>query len=299
MVDKKMLMEIFQGIISLGILAFVILTYFSVFQLSDLSIGDHGDQYDQSENRSQYPVYYYPTQNSSGEFKLITERTIVLRMDDVQGYAWNDIFINLTDTVLSKNMSITLGVIPYRNVENDIVAKKYLLDKMKDPRIEIALHGTSHSSVEFLNLNEEEAYNLAKLGLDKMISVLNIRPITFIPPENEYDENTIIALSKLGFKVISAKEKEYKHDRGVIRIGYTIPTKHSNEQDLVPINKIFEYCKISLDEKNICVILIHPQDYVAEDRRSLNQTRYKQFADMLDELKTLDTRYSTFAGLIQ
>lgn len=298
MVDKKMLTEIFQGAVSLAILAFVILTYFSVFQWPSSSINDQYDQNDQSENRSQYPIYYYPTQNNNSEYKFPTERTIILRMDDVQGYTWNDIFINLTDAVLSKNMSITLGVIPYRNMENDIVAKKYLLDKMEDPRIEIALHGTSHSRVEFLNLGEEEAYNLAKLGLDKMMNMFNIRPITFIPPENEYDENTITALSKLGFKIISAKEKEYKYDRGMMRIGYTVPTKHSNEQDLVPVNKIFEYCKISLDEKNICVILIHPQDYVAEDKRSLNQTRYDQFVYMLDELKSLNTRYSTFAELI-
>ncbi len=112
------------------------------------------------------------------------------------------------------------------------------------------------------------------------------------------EQNVDEKRSDSGRNPYSAKEKEYKYDRGMVRIGYTVPTKHSNEQDLVPVNKIFEYCKISLDEKNICVVLIHPQDYVAEDKRSLNQTRYNQFVHMLDELRSLNTRYSTFAGLI-
>lgn len=159
MINKKILIEIFQGIVSLMTLAFVIVIYFAtlhgtipIFVYSNID-----KNYDPNYYNYQLSSY----DNQSG-FNLPVEKVIILRMDDVQGYAWNRLVINLTDAVLSKNMSMTLGVIPDRDINNDTVIKKYLLEKIKDPRIEIAQHGTTHTENEFLNLSENDTYILAK-----------------------------------------------------------------------------------------------------------------------------------------
>lgn len=340
MTKRKMIIEIFQGVVSLLILSVVLLNYFSIWTPASLfksssdfvdnnnaqnfnvqltnesnnssvnNVDNHAlqsDNYQFTEDAYRYPINYdllsrYNKSQNKQQFVLTTEKTIILRMDDVQGYAWNDIFINLTDAILYKNMSVSLGVIPdrpNREISEDTIAKNYLLSEVKNPNVEIVQHGLSHAKSEFLNLNESSAYNLTKIGLTKIISVLNVYPVTFAPPENQYNENTTKVLSKLGFRIISADQGEYKYDNGIIFIGYTITTKHSNVNDLVPASEIIDSCKKSLDAKNICVILIHPQDYANKDLKSLNQTRYNEFNNMLDGLDKLNVKFSTFAGLIK
>lgn len=293
MLDKKILIEIFQGVVSLATLAFVIVIYFSTFNGTTPIFG-----YSNINESCNHDYYNYQIHNKNvSRFNLPTEKVIILRMDDVQGYAWNKIVINLTDTIIGKNMSVTLGVIPDRNVDKDATIKKYLLEKIKDRRIEIAQHGTNHTENEFLNLSELDTYSLAKLGLENMTRMFGVYPVTFIPPYNEYNRNTTRALSKLGFKIISGRGKEYRDDGNMMYIGYDTQTKYSDQKELIPVNKIIDACNVALDEKNICVIMIHPQDYVKNDGKTLDEDRYVEFVELLDELKKFHAKSSTFRDL--
>lgn len=243
---------------------------------------------------SSSPIKYTDYGNN---ITLPTEEVIILRMDDVQGYLWSDTSRKLTDAVLEKNMSITLGVIPGRKM--DVETKEYLISKAKDQRIEIAQHGTNHNQDEYLNLSEYDTYNLAKSGFDNIVNMLNVYPVTFIPPYNEYNEDTEKALSRLGFKVISAKKDEYDLDRDIAFIGYTVQTKYSNREDLTSTEEITDGCNKSWEQRNVCVIMIHPQDYVGEDKRTIDNNKYNKFVELLDELKKLDAKSVTFKDLLR
>lgn len=243
---------------------------------------------------SSSPIKYTDYGNN---ITLPTEEVIILRMDDVQGYLWSDVSRKLTDVVLEKNMSITLGVIPGRKMDAEI--KEYLISKAKDQRIEIAQHGTNHDQDEYLNLSEVDTYNLAKSGFDDIVNILNVYPVTFIPPYNEYNEDTEKALSRLGFKVISAKQDEYDLDRDIAFIGYTVQTKYSDREVLTPADEIIDGCNKSWEHRNVCVITIHPQDYVGEDKRTIDNNKYNKFVELLDELKKLDAKSVTFKDLLR
>lgn len=233
----------------------------------------------------------------SCQFRPPTERVVILRLDDVMGYKLNRMTIDIIDTVLSKNMSITLGVIP-KDINNDTIIKTYILGKVKDRRVEIAQHGTNHVKDEYLGLNESETYNLTKSGMEKIADTLNVYPVTFISPYNQYNKNTTRALSKLGFKIISAKRGEYRPDENMMHIGYISMTRYINKNDLVPIDEILKSCDQSLDEKNVCVIMIHPQDYTKEDGEKLDEVKYREFTKLLDELMKLNAQSVTFKDLI-
>lgn len=236
--------------------------------------------------------------NISCQPKFPTEKVIILRMDDIQKSAYNDLVINLTETVLSKNMSITLGVIP-KNITDDSIIKTYLLSKINDPRIEIAQHGINHTYQEFLpNITKPEVYDMTKPGLDQLIMGLHVYPVTFIPPNNEYNEKVPIALKELGFKIFSAKKGEYKFSDGIMYIGFDSETKYSSRDNLTPIKEMIDDCKRSLGQKNFCVILTHPQDYANEDRKTLNIEKYEKFIELLDELEKMDSKYVTFKDLL-
>jgi len=236
--------------------------------------------------------------NSLNQFNMSTDRTIILRLDDVQAWAWNKITINLTETILEKNMSITLDVIP-KYIETDPTIKNYIISKLNDPRVEIAQHGTNHTEDEYANLSESESYYLAKSGFDKIIKTFGIKPITFIPPHDAYNENITRALSKLGFIIFSAKQGEYKFDGNMFYLGYTVSTKDFDKEELNNVDEVVNKCKINLQLTNVCVIMIHPQDYANSDLITLNTTRYSSFIKLLDELNSLNATFSTFRDLIE
>lgn len=230
-----------------------------------------------------------------------SEETIVIRMDDVgEGDLWDDTIINVTDAILERNMSITMGVIPNRRIENNKIMLNYLLNKVGNPRVEIAQHGTNHSINEMENLSEYDAYNVIVSGLDKLTRVLNVRPVTYIPPYEKYNENTTKALSRLGFKIISADSKEYIYTNNVATIRWNAGTQSWKNVELDQ-EKDYTYgivtsCYRSLNVRNLCVILIHPQDFINEDNK-MDKYKYTEFVRLLDNLGKLNARFATFRDL--
>lgn len=230
-----------------------------------------------------------------GGIDLPTKKVIILRLDDVQEFLYKDATIKIIDTVLNRNMAITLGVIPSR-IDHDCPIKKYIIGKVNDQRIEIAQHGVYHNLNEYVHMNESDTYNLTKLGMKTILDSFNVNPVTFIPPHNLYNKYTTKAISMLGFKIISAKRDEYIFDEYLVHIGYTVPTAHKNK--LVNLDEVLYSCNISLEARNICVIMIHPQDYVDENN-NLEREKYKKFIELLDMLSKLDAYFLTFKDLIR
>jgi hypothetical protein len=80
---------------------------------------------------------------------------------------------------------------------------------------EIALHGWSHQTnlvsiparreyMEFRGLPSAQQREMLTQGADHIRQVVGVKPVTFIPPWNLLDENTVEASKAVGFKVISA-----------------------------------------------------------------------------------------------
>lgn len=297
--NPNMLKEIAQGVLSLSILILVAMLYFSNFNLNFLA----HSVFNLNAQRQNLVIGYlsFEKQNiinqSNCQFNLPQQKTVILRLDDVQAWTWNKISINLTQTILEKNMSVTLAVIP-KNIEKNEVMKSYLLSVVNNSHVEIAQHGTNHTVEEFQNTSYNETYSLVWDGLEKIENTLDVRPVTFIPPYNEYNENVPPILSQFGFKILSAKPQEYKFDGNINHVGFDIKTKANKNYDLNPISEDITACKIALQQKNLCVVLMHPQDFVANDKVSMNETRYGNFTQLLDGLSNLNATSITFKDLV-
>lgn len=297
--------HIFKIVISLTVVAsfwliMVTGSSFDAVKVSGEFINTVSNSILQSNDQKMTNIRYIDYANQSQYvFKFPEERSIILRLDDVQGQIWDTIVINLTDTVLRNNMSMTLGVIPDSDLDKNSLIRNYIIDKVKDPRIEIAQHGFNHSEFEYLNLSEQRSYELTKLGYNKIVDILGVYPITFIPPYGEYGDDAIRPLPELGFKIISSRETEYFFDENanIAHIGFDFITS-IDQRELVPVENVSHVCNDYLEKRNLCVILIHPQDYVSEDRVTLNETKYKEFVKLLNELGKLDVKFITFKDMI-
>jgi hypothetical protein len=225
---------------------------------------------------------------------------IILRLDDVQATAWRDIAIRIIDDSLGRQMPITVGVIP-KDIETDTVLVDYLRDNRDNQALEVAQHGTTHAAQEYANISRQDALEMVSSGKETLVRTLGVNPVTFIPPYNIYNENTTLALRDLGFSVISAGYNEFDYDANPKKIGHSTSTFEALSVDspgeLVSPADIVESCKEVSNPLNVCVIMIHPQDYANEDG-SLDEAKYAYFIQMLDRFESGEFKFLTFRDLV-
>ena len=290
--------EIFRGAVSLIILAIVMIIYFTNYVPNLYTYTKPGVDLTPGINGS---LIMYSEANEGAaaatQFTPPSERVIILRLDDIQAYGWDEAAANITETVLERNMSITLGLIP-SGMENPSPMRNYLIEKARNPLVEIAQHGTDSHDDDLWKTDVDAVYTTGSKGLEKIARYTGVRPITFVAPMNEYTLESTEALAKLGFRILSARESEFRNNGYLTLVGYTTQTKIYGEEGLVDISKITYLCNLSLSSKNVCVIMIHPQDYVGNDNR-IDPEKYSTFLSMLNELQKLDARFVTFKDLVK
>lgn len=230
--------------------------------------------------------------------------TIILRLDDVKAWQYSNIITRITDDVLSKNMTITLGVIP-KDIEKDKAVFLPWINNIKDnPNVEIALHGYLHQEDEFKNLTEEEAHDKIIKGKELLLKYAGVVPVTFIPPENEFSLGTINALAQENFKILAGGDttllvQYYPLGDNFRFLAKTTETYDFFEKKFAPIEQIIAECNQGLKKESVCVVMIHPQDYLMRDRTQIDEERYAQFIKLLDSLKKLDATFKNFKDVAQ
>jgi len=136
---------------------------------------------------------------------------VVFRYDDFT-LRKDSINEQVVTTFNRNHIPLVLGVIPCDSSENFILQKNYyffpvLKSGIKKQSIEIALHGLTHQQIlqgEFANLTPVEQNRRIYKGKLFLDSILQTNVVTFIPPYNAYDVNTLKALKNNGIKAISS-----------------------------------------------------------------------------------------------
>lgn len=237
-------------------------------------------------NGSNLTTYITPgTENHQCKLSESEKKTVVLRIDDLGAWHYYDTVVRMTDDILDRNMSVSFAVIPYE-LEKDKPFLDWLTNLKDDPRIEIAQHGNQHLSHEFLNLTYEDAYAAVQEGKQSIIDNLHVEPVTFIPPENEYNDNLVKVLEDSDFKILSARDAQFEMIGNISNIGLDAETYNYYKNYFVPVDQVLTDCAKGLYNKNTCVIMIHPQDYVQDqDHHLVDEAKYTEYIRLLDELQ--------------
>jgi hypothetical protein len=211
------------------------------------------------------------------------QRSIILRIDDVQAQSWSDISMQMIEDATQRDMKLSLGIIPH-GLENDHDLTLFL--KKHRSHLEFALHGWGEGDpeYEFVALSTEEADHKISRALNDLRALTKRPPATFIPPNNIYSEGTYQALVEHGFTIISSRGEGF--------FDYTAKTYEFEKKILIPNDEVLFDCMRGLDEKNLCVIMIHPQDYARGSR--IDEEKYALYIDLLERLSDLDARFVTF-----
>jgi hypothetical protein len=225
------------------------------------------------------------------------EPTIILRLDDIQAKAGANTSMEMINDALNRDLPIVLGVIPYQ-LETDSKIVSFLSGLRNNSHVEIALHGFRHSKNEFANLSQAQAYDILQSGKAALSKQLGIDPVTFIPPNNVYSNGTLAALEASGFERMSASQDQLDYDGKLLTAGFNIrPPSDLTPEEQVEYNMDFAVnrCKAKLEEGNLCIVMLHPQDYATH--WVTNASLMAQYGILLDRLSGLGAKFSTFAQL--
>ena len=228
-----------------------------------------------------------------------TPKTIIFRDDDAQAYFSTDLLKFITDTLITNAIPQTLSVIPANSngdtLTNDLELVEYL-NVIKDcPTVELALHGYQHTRHEFEDLTLAQAETNLVAGLAVMSQVLGVTPVTFVPPYNVFNTNTLTACKNKGFTRFSAADYDEpdawgEAPAGLLHVPTTVDFQDwDNDGQFKSSAAIIQEAQNSLDVNDVAVFQLHfwalgdtnePQQLVPENYQILldviNWARQKQ-----------------------
>lgn len=218
---------------------------------------------------------------------------LVFRFDDYSARSNTELELRIIETFQKNNLAFTIGVIPFEGAGNllDPTPQGNLpLGKEKGDilkyynqleTIEIALHGYSHQShshdfirSEFRGLNYESQKEKIIQGKAHLENISESNVVTFIPPWNQYDFNTLKILEELQFKNNSG-------DRIGKMNNITSIQSLPNSCGLTKVKDAVIAARESSDEELIIVALFHAYDFI-EDSPESGILDFDYFSDLIN-----------------
>jgi len=270
MTKAEKIKDVVWGIISLIFIIFICFLYFSRTSTWFTPRIDFS-----SEDVKSYNLTLHNSCHIS-----ITEPTIILRLDDVRAYSKKS--KEIIDSTINRNMSITIGVIP-ANLEKDKDLLGYLNKIKSNNKVEIAQHGYFHNETD-INISRENAIK----GSLIIQALLKIKPISYIPPYNKLNENNAQNLSEV-YSIIADDKDILKEGESFVRIGWNQATHDYVSDYQNNVSLIIDNCKRYLDRTNLCVIVIHPQEY---------ENKYNDYNYFLDEISSLNVSFKNLKDIV-
>ncbi len=165
---------------------------------------------------------------------------VVVRFDDLRVDAKRDpAQIALVEEFINAGYPVTEAVVPVSDnkfLSEDEKIEAYLKRMVQLPRYDVSTHGWKHQPSELEGNTVEKNLDLIRYGVAEVFHATGRMPVSYIPPNNAYDENTLIALSEIGTPLISAEKHDFRwfsglDDRGLLHVSNTIMFEKSWDGD--------------------------------------------------------------------
>ena len=222
----------------------------------------------------------------------VGERNVVLRIDDVQAYAWSGVTTRIINDAHEREIPLVLGVIP-KNLKQDSELYSYL--RKRKCNLEFALHGWDHDTgdngvtPEFRDKPYKEAKDEIERGREVIETLSREDLVTWIPPNNDQSEGTTQAVAELEIPITSKEGSGY-YDFHAATFDYDI-------DELVSADTVVADCEVQFERSDLCVVMMHPQDFVDFPEGNFNETKYQVYLNVLEGLAQRDVSFVRFKDL--
>ena len=244
---------------------------------------------------------------------------VVFRMDDIQDYWIQEGQITPMNIFISKNQSLTLGLIM-----NAIGNDEKIINKVREGSdsglFELAINGWNTTDYTKLSQKEQE-YSL-KLANQKMHALFGNTSDIFIPPEGSFDNSTIKAMNRNNIEILSntiyaedninegksrliADSGIANNTDGVFHIPNTISFKYyiGNKWIKNSIENILSNITRDLEKYGYSIIALRPQHFMKVDSKgditnSLDKGEAEDLSRLIDSILLRHISITSFSKLL-
>jgi len=216
----------------------------------------------------------------SESFAINSEIVIVIRVDDISTQSGYTPSLDFLEFCRVNNLHVFFGIPPNRsndihslkngvfhNISKDFEKVSFLKDYVDKGILEIGQHGWDHQMFkarmfgmsEFKGRSYDVQYKRIREGKTLLESLFDAQVITFMPPWNNYDCNTVKACRDLGFKIF-ASHTSGEYCENIVFIPTTCLSVEELESAIKKIYEIEEKYEVKKGEQYIIVLQLHPWD---------------------------------------
>ena len=225
---------------------------------------------------------------------------IAFRLDDIQDYWLNDIQIQLIEFFKERNLPLTIGIIANAFGDDQKLVNYIKSSVGHASKIEVANHGWDNEPLTLQNKQGQS--QILKDANEKIRNILGIIPTTLVPPQNEFNEDTLDVLEENGITHISSSifkgdVPPYPlKDAKIYRFPETATTGtfDGSINLFVGLNHEETFLDIvnSIEKNGFAVITIHMQEFSqTEDGIYVNDLNLEQFNELeslVDQIELTD-----------
>lgn len=231
-------------------------------------------------------IEHYLTDCTSTIDPSVHDRMVILRLDDVQAFSWNEVNMRIMEDTLARGMPIVAGTIP-KDINTDFKMVSFL--NKHNCNIEVALHGYTHhidldyiaQDGEFHNLTAEEARVRLRKAIAEISTVIDTPVSTFIPPQNQISAEAKRVLPEFGITHLSSEGDDmYDYD--------------AKTWGGISALQVVETCeqRFAMGD-TVCVIMLHPQEF-SDEHMHVDEKKYREYTKLLELLEEIDVSVVRF-----
>jgi peptidoglycan/xylan/chitin deacetylase (PgdA/CDA1 family) len=243
---------------------------------------------------------------------------VIFRMDDIQDYWHQQAQLIPMDLFLSKNQSLSLGLI-MNMIGNDSKVINKVREGYEKGLFELALHGWDH--VDYTKLSAQEQLSSLKKSNEKMKYLFGNTSKIFIAPEDPYNNDTLNAMSALGIPILSSagymennlnlnrsvfvadgkNNNDNKINTTIYHIPYTILFNEyiNGSWNNISTDKILSAISANIKQYGYAVVGLHPQDFLKKDEKGelslIEEAGIKDLSHLIDSILSKNIHITSFS----
>ena len=210
---------------------------------------------------------------------------IVIRIDDIQDYAFRDAQLYLLEYNIENQIPASLAIIA-----REFGADKLLVETVKSAvhlGSEVVVHGWEHEDLTQLSLQDQKTrlQNAKRL----LRETLGFDATTLAPPMFNYNEDTLTAMQVSGYKTVtglSELQQQGQLPKGILSIPATIEVSDytNGTWAIKSLESLVKEINTSILVHSYATILTHPQEFLING--TLDQNRVEIYKSLTQYIET-------------